>query len=75
MKPHVNIDEMLVQGGELLFKLLFLKDSSTFNATVILFLFSSTVFSDPPIMGGSSHYVVYFQIILIVHLLFIGTFT
>ena len=75
MKPHINIDEMLVRGGELLFKSLFLKDSSTFSATVILFLFSSTVFSDPPLMGGSSHYIVYFQIILTVHLLFIGIFT
>ena len=26
-------------------------------------------------MGGSSHYIVFFQIILTVHLLFIGTFT
>ena len=75
MKPHVNIDEMLVRAGELLFKSLFLEDSPTFIATVILFLFSSTVFSDPHLMGGSSHYIVFFQIILIVHLLFIGTFT
>ena len=75
MKPHVNIDEMFVRGDELLFKSLFLKDSPTFSTTVILFLLSSTVFSDPPLMGGSSHYIVLFQIILIVHLLFIGTFT
>ena len=27
MKPYVNIDEMLVRGGELLFKSLFLKDN------------------------------------------------
>ena len=59
----------------MLFKSLFLKDSLTFNATVIPFIFSSTVFSDPPLMGGFSHYIVYFQIILTVHLLFIGTFT
>ena len=75
MKPHVNIDEMLVRGGELLFKSLFLKDSPTFSVTVILFLLSSTVFTDPHLMGGSSHYIVFFQIILTVHLLFIETFT
>ena len=75
MKPHVNIDEMFVRGDELLFKSQFLKDSPTFSVTVILFLLYSTVFSDPPLMGGSSHYIVLFQIILIVHLLFIGTFT
>ena len=66
---------MFVQGDELLFKSQFLKDSPTFSATVILFLLSSIVFSDPPLMGGSSHYIVFFQIILTVHLLFIGTFT
>ena len=66
---------MFVQGDELLFKSQFLKDSPTFSATVILFLLSSTVFSDPPLMGGSSNYIVFFQIILTVHLLFIGTFT
>ena len=75
MKPHVNIDEIFVQGDELLFKSLFLKDSPTFSATVIIFLLSSTVFSDPLLIGGSSHYIVFFQIILTVHLLFIGTFT
>ena len=75
MKPHVNIDEMFVQGDELLFKSQFLKDSPTFSVTVIIFLLSSTVFSDPPLMRGSSHYIVFFQIILTVHLLFIGTFT
>ena len=75
MKPHVNIDEMFVRGDKLLFKSLFLKDNPTFSATVILFLLSSTVFSDPPLMRGSSHYIVFFQTILTVHLLFIGTFT
>ena len=75
MKPHINIDEMFVRGDELLFKSLFLKDSPTFSATVILFLLSSTVFSDPPLMGGSSHYIVFFQIILTIHLLFIEPFT
>ena len=75
MKPHVNIDEMFVRGDKLLFKSLFLKDNPTFSATVIFFLLFSTVFSDPPLMRGSSHYIVFFQTILTVHLLFIGTFT
>ena len=75
MKPHVNIDEMLARAGELLFRSLFLEDSPTFSAIVILFLLSSTVFSDPHLIGGSSHYIVFFQIILTVHLLFIRTFT
>ena len=75
MKPHVNIDEMFVRGDKLLFKSLFLKDNPTFSATVIFCLLSSTVFSDPPLLRGSSHYIVFFQTILTVHLLFIGTFT
>ena len=66
---------MFVQGDEFLFQSLFLKDCITFSATVILFLPSHTVFFDPPLMGGSSHYIAFFQIILIVHLLFIETFT
>ena len=75
MEPHVIINEMFVRGDELLFKSLFLKDSPTFSAIVILFLLSSIVFFDPHLMGGSSHYIVFFQIILTVHLLFIETFT
>ena len=62
---------MFVRGDELLFKSLFVKDNTTFSATVTLFIFSYTVFFDPPLMGGSSHYIVSFQTILIVHLLFI----
>ena len=66
---------MFVREDELLFQSLFLKDSITFSAIVVLFLLSHTVFFDPSLMGGSSHYIVFFQIILIVHLLFIRTFT
>ena len=62
---------MFVRGDELLFKSLFVKDNTTFSATVTLFIFSYTVFFDPPLMGGYSHYIVSFQTILIVHLLFI----
>ena len=61
MKTHVNIGEMLVRGGELLFKSLFLKDSSTFTAIVILFLFSSIVFFDSPLTEGLSHYIYLFR--------------
>ena len=62
MKTNVNIGEMLVRGGELLFKALFLKDSSKFIVTVILFLFSSTVFYDPPLTEGLSHYIYLFRL-------------
>ena len=61
MKTYVNIGEMLIRGGELLFKSLFLKDSSTFTATVILSLFSSNVFFDPFLMEGLSHYIHFFR--------------
>ena len=71
IEPHVNLDEMFVRGDELLFKSLFLKDNTTHNATITLFLLSFTMFFDPPLMGGFSHYIVSFQTILIVHLLFI----
>ena len=58
MKTHVNIGEMLVRGGELLFKSLFLKDSSMFIATVIFFLFSSTVsFRSLPYGGFFTLYI------------------
>ena len=52
IKPHVNLDEMFVRWDELIFKSLFLKDSTMFSATVTLFLLFSNVFSDPPLMGG-----------------------
>ena len=61
MKTHVNIGEMLVRGGELLFKSLLLKDSSTFIATVILFLFSSTVSFRSLPYGGSFTLYIFFR--------------
>ena len=68
MKTYVNIGEMLVRGDELLFKSLFLKDSSTFIATVILFLFFSTVFfRSSPYRGSFTLYNI-FQVISFVHL-------
>ena len=51
---------MVVQGDELLLNSLFLKANTTLNATVILFLFSFTMFFDPHIMGGLLHYIVSF---------------
>ena len=57
----MNIGEMLVRGGELLFQTLFLKDSSTFTATIILFLFFSLVFFNPIFMEGLSHYINFFR--------------
>ena len=60
IEPHVNLDEMFVQGDELLFKSLFLKANTTLNATVTLFLLSFTMFFDLHLMGGSSHDIVSF---------------
>ena len=62
---------MVVRGDELLFESLFLKANTTFSVIVILFLFSFTLFFDSYLMGGSSHYIVSFQTISIVHMLFI----
>ena len=62
---------MVVRGDELLFESLFLKANTTFSAIVILFLFPFTLFFNPYLMGDSSHYIVSFQTISIVHLLII----
>ena len=59
-KRPVKLDEIVVQGDELLFKLLFLKVNTTLNATVILFLFPLTIFSDPHLTRGLLHYIVSF---------------
>ena len=53
----IKFDEIVVQGDALLFNSLFLK----VHATVILFLFSFTLFSPiPSSIRGSSHYRVLF---------------
>ena len=57
---HVKLDEMVARGDELLFKSLFLKANTTLHATVILFLFSFTMFFDPSLMGDLLHYIVSF---------------
>ena len=41
---HTKLDEMFVRGDELLF----LKDSTTLNATIILYFFSFPMFFDLP---------------------------
>ena len=66
-ESHVKLDEMFVQGDELLFKSLFLKDNTTLNAIVTLSLFYFTMFFNPSFLGGFSHYIVSFYTILIVH--------
>ena len=50
---HVKLDEIVVRGNEMLFKSLFMKANTTLSTTVIHFLFSFTMFFDPPHMGGS----------------------
>ena len=71
MKTHVNIGEMLIWGDELLFKSLFLKDSSTFITTVVLILFSPSQFPPPPPYGGSYTLYIFFGYLhrtLVLHL-------
>ena len=52
-KTQIKLDEMNVRGDGLLFEQLFLRANATFNATVILFLFPFSIFSDPPPSGKS----------------------
>ena len=52
IEPHTNLDKMFVRGDELLFKPLFLKDSTTFSHTVTLFLPFPTIFPRPLSYGG-----------------------
>ena len=51
---------MVVQVDELLFESLFIKANATLSAAVVLFLFYFTLFSDPHLMGGLLHYIVFF---------------
>ena len=62
---------MVVREDELLFESLFLKADTTFSGTIILFLSSFTIFSDPSLMGVLSYYIISFWTISIVHLLII----
>ena len=47
-KTPVKLEELKVQGGELLFEQLSLKDNTTLNTTMILFLSFHSLISDPP---------------------------
>ena len=70
-KTPIKLDELKVQGGELLFEQLILRANTTLNATMILFLSFPSLISDPSFLGGLSHYIVSFYTILIVHLFII----
>ena len=47
-KIQIKLDELKVQGDELLFEQLILRANTTLSATLILFLFHFSIFSDPP---------------------------
>ena len=46
-KTQIKFNELNVRGGELLFEQLILKANTTLSATMILFLSSLSLFSDP----------------------------
>ena len=50
-KTQIKLDELNVQEDELLFKQLILRANTTLSATMILFLFFLSLFSDPPPSG------------------------
>ena len=70
-KTQIKFDELNVREGELLFEQLILRANSTLSATMILFLSFLSLFSDLSFLGGLSHYIVSFYIILIVQLFII----
>ena len=47
-KTQIKLDDINVRGGELLFEQLFLRAITTLSVTVILFLFSFSIFLSPP---------------------------
>ena len=59
-KTQIKLDELNVRGGELLFEQLILRANTTLSTTMILFLSSLSLFSDPHFLGGLSHYIVSF---------------
>ena len=60
-KTQIKLDELNVRGDELLFEQLILRANTTLSASMILFLSSLPLFSDPPtFLGGLSHYIVSF---------------
>ena len=59
-KTPVKLKELKVRGGELLFEQLSLRANTTLNVTMILSLSFHSLISDPPFLGGLSHYIVFF---------------
>ena len=70
-KTSIKFDELKVREGELLFEQFSLRTNTTLNATIILFLSFLSLISDPPFLGGLSHYIFSFSSILIIHLFII----
>ena len=70
-KTQIELDELNVREGELIFEQLILRANTTLSATMILFLYFLPLFSDPSFLGGLSHYIVSFYTILIVYLFII----
>ena len=52
-KTQIRLDELNIRGGELLFEQLILRANTTLSATMILFLSSLSLFSDPSLSGRS----------------------
>ena len=52
-KTQIKLDEMNVWGDKLLFKQVFWRANTILNATVILFFFPFSIFSDLPPFGRS----------------------
>ena len=51
-KMPIKLDELKVQGGELLFEQLSLRANTTLNVTMILFLSFLSLIFDPFFLGG-----------------------
>ena len=71
-KTQIKLDEINVQGDELLFKQLFLRANTTLSVTVILFFFPFSISPDPPPFGRSftlySFFLSYLDHTLVHHL-------
>ena len=71
-KTHIKLDELNVREDELLFEQLILRANTTLSATVILFLFTLSIFSNSPPSGRSvtlySFFLNYLDCTLVHHL-------
>ena len=59
-KTLIKLDELNIQGCELLFEQLILRANTILSATMILFLSSLFIFQSPPFSRRSLHYIVSF---------------